>query len=148
MTGSSATATGTTVEATVEPGEPAPEYSNGDGSVWCSWTAPSSGVVTLDAAGSGFYVALGVYTGDALSGLEVVAEGNGWDTTAASRATFHATAETTYRLLARARYTSAGGTLTLDLALRLPPANDAFVRTRPRTGMAARSGSGSGSRPA
>ena len=57
------TSTGTNVGATQEPGEPVHDENYYDPSVWYAWTAPVTGGVTLDFAGSALDVVHGVYTG-------------------------------------------------------------------------------------
>ncbi len=64
----SATVTGTTVEATTETGDPDRDFDSGnDCSVWFRWTAPQSGIVTMDAVTNGvlFHDAV-VFIGDSL----------------------------------------------------------------------------------
>ena len=48
--------------ATVEPGEPRHGGKRGGHSVWASWVAPSSGVMSIDTLGSSFDTTMGVYT--------------------------------------------------------------------------------------
>jgi hypothetical protein len=59
--------------ATSEPGEPLHAGKPGGKSVWYTWTAPVTGVVTLRTSGSTFNTLLAVYTGSILSNLVVVA---------------------------------------------------------------------------
>jgi hypothetical protein len=66
LTGSSASATGTGLGATLEPGEPS--YPN-DGSVWWNWTAPASGIVAVSFRGGLVPAQLSVYTGNSVSSL-------------------------------------------------------------------------------
>ncbi len=54
---------GTNLGATKQTGEPDHAGNSGGSSVWYSWTAPSSGTVTVDTCGSGFNTLLGIYTG-------------------------------------------------------------------------------------
>jgi hypothetical protein len=55
--------TGSNVGASKESGEPNHwQFNAGGRSVWLSWTAPGSGVVTIDLANSSFDTVLGVYT--------------------------------------------------------------------------------------
>ncbi|MEO1062364.1 MAG: fibronectin type III domain-containing protein [Actinomycetota bacterium] len=69
-----ATATGSNVDATDEPGEPFPPVAN-RGSVWWSWVAPSSiGSLTVSTAESTFDTVVSVWTGDGLDDLTLV----GW----------------------------------------------------------------------
>ncbi len=63
LTGTSVSATGIGLGATLEPGEPSNLY-NDDGSVWWKWTAPANGLVRLFSWGS-----IVVYTGSSVSSL-------------------------------------------------------------------------------
>src|SRR5262245_15596905 len=51
LLGASSNTAGDSTGATPEPGEP-PHYGFGGSSVWFTWTAPSSGVVTFDTLGA------------------------------------------------------------------------------------------------
>jgi thiol-disulfide isomerase/thioredoxin len=73
LTGTNITATGSSVGATQEPGDPLIPYGIGGASVWWSWTAPFGGVVTISTAGSSFDTVLWVLTGSSLSSLTGVA---------------------------------------------------------------------------
>ncbi len=93
--------------ATLETGEPAHSGTSPGASVWWSWTPTTTGNVTLTTVGSSFDTILDVYTGTVLSSLTRVASN---DNAAAftntlgptfdplSRATFTATAGTTYQI--------------------------------------------------
>src|SRR5205823_5439577 len=74
LTGTTGTTTGSSVGATLEPGEP---QHNGDpnagASIWFAWTAPSSGALRVDTIGSDFDTILAVYTGSSVSALTLVA---------------------------------------------------------------------------
>ncbi|WP_017294026.1 S8 family serine peptidase [Geminocystis herdmanii] len=64
------TVTGSNVGATGEVGEPA---QSGDiNSVWWSWTAPNTGIVTIDTNGSGFDTYLSAFTGSTVNNLTVI----------------------------------------------------------------------------
>ena len=75
ITGSSASVSGTNVNATKETGEPNHAGNAGGKSVWWTWTAPASGNVVIDTIGSTFDTLLGVYTGTAVNALTQVACG-------------------------------------------------------------------------
>ena len=115
--GSAGTATGSNVNATSEPGEPAntPE-SVPTNSVWFAWQAPSAGTMVLDTCGSGFDTTLGVYTGSAVNALTTVAA-NDDDPLAIcghkSRVTFDAAAGQTYYYSVDG-YGSREGAITLN----------------------------------
>src|SRR5216117_2959909 len=63
LTGLTVTTTGSNSGATRESGEPIHYSSSGTHSVWWRWTAPDSGLSTIDTFGSSFDTLLAVYTG-------------------------------------------------------------------------------------
>ena len=71
--GASGQATGSNAGASKEPGEPDHAGRSGGASLWWRWTAPASGTVTIDTAGSDFDTLLAVYTGGAVDVLTAVA---------------------------------------------------------------------------
>ena len=71
--GGSGQATGSNAGASKEAGEPDHAGRSGGASLWWSWTAPASGMVTIDTAGSDFDTVLAVYTGGAVGALTEVA---------------------------------------------------------------------------
>ncbi len=70
--GTNITATGSNVGATLEAGEPDPNFTGGK-SVWWTWTAPASGYLTLSTADSTFDTTLAVFTGSVLTNLTLIA---------------------------------------------------------------------------
>jgi len=68
------TQTGNNASATREPNEPLVSGSVGGHSLWWRWTAPSSGRVTITTEGSDFDSTLGVYIGNVLNALALLAE--------------------------------------------------------------------------
>lgn len=62
---------GNSAMADVEPGEPV--LRGGGKTVWYEWVAPDQGIVTLSARGSAFDTLLGVFTGNVVSNLALVA---------------------------------------------------------------------------
>lgn len=92
--------TGSSKNATKETGEPIHGGNSGGKSVWWTWTAPASGTVTIDTAGSNFDTLLSVYTGSSVSALTSVASND--DDWAAglttSKVTFAVTAGTVYQI--------------------------------------------------
>jgi lysophospholipase L1-like esterase len=95
--GSTASASGTNLDATAEPGEPDHNRIPATASVWYRWTAPADGEVRIDACGSDFDTVLAVYTGSALHALTPVESNDdscGWQ----SEVAFDATAGVTYRI--------------------------------------------------
>ena len=131
LTGGEVLVSGNNRAATREPGEPAHAGDFASGSVWWSWTAPDSGLVTVTTIGEGqrSYNAsyLGVYTGSELSSLSVVAA-NAFGTPFGSRATFNALAGTAYQI---AVASWEGGPLQLALQSGAPPT---VTLTRPTDG--------------
>jgi hypothetical protein len=117
LSGTSITVTGTNVNATKEAGEPNHGGNAGGKSVWYSWTAPSTGVVSIDTHGSNFDTLLGVYTGTSVAALTTVASNDddpaGGTTT--SKVTFATTAGTTYQIAVDG-YGGVSGSITLNLS--------------------------------
>lgn len=89
-----APASGTTVDATVEPGETAPGYVAGTvlRSVWYTWTAPSTTPVmftaTASAGGTG-PMWVNVYAGTSFTGTPIVTRDSGRGFMATAGATYH-----------------------------------------------------------
>ncbi len=120
LTGSSASATGTNVNATKETGEPNHAGNAGGKSVWWKWTAPSSGDVVIDTNGSNFDTLLGVYTGTAVNALTLIASDNNGGPNLTSRVTFAATAGVIYRIAVDGTG-GLSGNIQLNLVLTDPP---------------------------
>ncbi len=135
LSGLPASATGTNVSATKETGEPNhPTTGNvGGASVWWNWIAPSSGVVKVSTAGSGFDTTLGVYTGNAVNALTRVSytEDYSDDTliAATSSVSFQASAGVTYRIAVDGYKSSAAPVATGSVGLAITPV---VVATAPR----------------
>jgi Divergent InlB B-repeat domain len=115
--------------ATKEPGEPDHAAQPGGASVWFSWTAPSSGPVSISACPY-FEEApdtlLAVYTGNSLSSLVPVAASDDSPSAckeAGSEVAFDAVAGTNYRIAVDSKNHS-DGLFSLDVNGR--PANDDF----------------------
>jgi hypothetical protein len=99
VTGTSFSVTGTNTEATIEVGEPKHAGQTGGRSAWWTWTAPSSGTLTVTTQGSTFDTLLGIYTGSALQSLMRI--GSNDDESASvktSRVTITVVAGTVYRI--------------------------------------------------
>ncbi|WP_428939133.1 S8 family serine peptidase [Fontivita pretiosa] len=107
LSGASPTAVGSNFAATLEPGEPPHGGWTGGRSVWWTWTAPQSGLVTIDTAGSDFQTLLGVYTGSSVSSLaavDVTQEPGG----TTMRVSFQASGGTTYQIAVDGFWGDAG----------------------------------------
>ena len=129
---------GSNLGATAEPGEPFHADAIGLKSVWWRWTAPFSGGVTLTTQGSAIDTVLGVYTGNSLANLVLVA-GNDEDPvtfSSYSRVTFNAISNVTYQIAVDGFEGASGFTrLRLDLDGAFPvPANDNFANRIALTG--------------
>lgn len=102
LSGPSGSVSGSNVGATAEPGEPA----NNGRTVWYRWTAPRTGRFFFRTGGSGFDTVLGVYTGEQVTGLTLMAlNDNGEGEGAQSRLDLSAQFGTTYSV----RVDGAGG---------------------------------------
>ncbi len=126
ISGGSGTTVGSNANATVENTEPAHACIGSTSSIWYRWTAPASGTVRLDTAGSTFDTVLAVYTGTDLDNLTGVAANDDADPpdVRTSRVEFAGAAGTTYRI-AVTGYAANIGRVTLHWAQ--PPGNDAFA---------------------
>lgn len=111
---------GTTVEATKEPGEPNHGLNPGGRSVWYSWTAPATGQVSLLVTNHSFSPLIGVYTGTSVNALTT------WSFSANTNTlSFPVIAATTYQLAIDG---TSGGSFTLNISpVVTPPPNDLFA---------------------
>ena len=102
-----------------KPGEPDHAGNVGGASVWYVWTAPTTGVYSLNTFGSNFDTLLAVYTGAAVSALTEVASNDDANTGVASSVTFNAMAGTVYHFAVDGFNDGTGpaeGNFTLNLA--------------------------------
>lgn len=86
---------GSSLSATTEVGEPV-HYTAGGASIWYRWTAPVSGTVVFTTEGSNFDTLLGVYTGNSVSALAVIAQDDDGGGFPVAQVSFSATAGVTY----------------------------------------------------
>ena len=119
LSGSSTSAGGTNSNATKETGEPNHGGNAGGKSVWWNWTAPSSGDVVIDTSGSNFDTLLGVYTGNAVDSLVLIAGDNDGGPNLTSRVAFSATAGVVYQIAVDGT-DGASGNIQLNLVLTQP----------------------------
>jgi uncharacterized repeat protein (TIGR01451 family) len=136
VAGSGGSATGTSLLATEEAGEPVHGGSGGAHSVWWKWTAPAAGQVTLATAGSGFDTLLAVYTGSAVAALTSVASNdNTSGATTASSLLFEAQSGTQYQIAVDGASGGAGA-VSLNWSLNTSAkANLSVGVTGPTTGV-------------
>ena len=139
ISGAQSSIAGTNVAATKESGEPNHAAKAGGRSVWYRWTAPSSGTVTIDTAGSAFDTLLGVYTGTSVNALTVKATSDNNGTLTSSRVSFAVTAGTVYLVAVDGKGGASGA---LKLNWWLPPVNDAFASATALGGTVAIVGAG------
>ena len=117
LTGTSFTVNGSNIGATVQTGEPRHAGVRGGKSVWWSWTAPSTGTLTLATTGSSFDTTLGIYTGTAVNTLKVLRSNDDQSTTLrTSKVVVSVVAGTTYRIAVDG-YSAASGAITLSGSL-------------------------------
>ena len=74
-----------------------------------NWTTPADGTVKIDTTGSTFDTIIGIYTGDSVNNLVLVAEDEDTGENHASKISFHATVGTTYHIAVDGKYSSRWG---------------------------------------
>lgn len=94
--------------ATRQPGEPAHSLDGtvGTGSLWWQWTAPASGLLTIDTHGSDFDTRIAVYKGSDLSSLQWTTSQDFINTT--EHLTFSAVGGTTYQIVVEGALDESG----------------------------------------
>ncbi len=117
LVGTAGTTNGTTLNATVQTGEPFHFSSYRARSVWFRWVAPDSGPVTFDLIGSTFDTIMAAYRGSALGGLTQLASDDDSATVSPypfdSQITFTALAGTEYRIAVDG-FAAASGSYVLN----------------------------------
>lgn len=116
LSGTSASDSGSNVLASSETGEPAHDGIAATRSLWWVWTAPASGILTLDTHGSNFDTMLAIYTGSTLSSLSLLASNDDGGTGAQSRLETPVSAGTTYRIAVDG-FEADTGSIVLNLVL-------------------------------
>ncbi len=134
----SGSTTGTNVDATKESGEPNhANISSATNSVWWTWTAPTTGFLTLDTLQTSFDTVMAAYTGSAVNGLSLIASNDDFDYANGyyqSLVSFTAISNTTYSI-AVAGYNGTNGTVTLDWAFVAPSSIIPLQNGIPLTGL-------------
>lgn len=128
INGSSVTVTGSNVSASRESEEPDHNGVAGGKSVWWKWTAPEDGTVTIKTDGSSFDTLLGVYTGELLSELTVVAGDDDLGENSRSLVEFDASSGFSYMIAVDGK-SGVSGKIVLTVMfskLESPPLNDLF----------------------
>jgi hypothetical protein len=124
---------GTNAGASKETGEPNHAGDSGGRSVWWSWTAPRSGIVSFDACSSEVDTLLAVYTGDEVGALSEVASDVS-ETCDPSAVRFRARAGQTYHIAIDG---VSGAIGELFLHKTPTPPNDDFENAAPLSGLSA-----------
>lgn len=117
LTGLAGQNTGWNLNATKETGEPSPAGNSGK-SIWWNWTAPASGILSLDTHGSGFDTLLVLYTGVSVAELTTISS-NDNDSSPGNASGLSATvsAGTTYRIAVDGMSGASGG-VTLNWSMQ------------------------------
>lgn len=124
LAGPSLAVQGSNAGATREAGEPEHAGNSGGSSVWWRWTAPETGWVELDLAGSDFDTLLAVYTGPSVGGLQLVAANDDGGDDGTSQLRFPSHAGVTYRIAVDGFNSGAfpaAGNIRMTLALTAGP---------------------------
>lgn len=98
LSGTSLNVSASNAGATKEAGEQNHATNPGGRSLWWSWTAPTSGTVTIGTTGVTLDTVLAVYTGTALNALTEVVANDDFDGNLFSRVTFPVTQNVTYQI--------------------------------------------------
>jgi len=126
--------------ASREASEPAHAGNTASRSLWWTWTAPSTGTVTLSTADSTIDTVLATYTGATLGNLTLIRQNDDGPTDFSSKLTFNAIAGTTYHIAVDG-FAGESGPIRLSL-LFTPPTevqpdafepDDSFAAARPVT---------------
>jgi hypothetical protein len=139
--GSTASASGTNLDATAEPGEPDHNGFTARASVWYRWTAPEDGSVRIVTCGSDFDTVLAVYEGSAIDALTSLASNDDSSCGLQSRVRFNAAPGTAY-LIAVDGYGGQEGAIEIELRPANPPSNDDFASAHDLGGGSTTSASG------
>lgn len=129
LVGYESTASGTNLDATEESGEPTHHGVGGGKSVWWTWTAPASGNVEINTAGSGFDTVLAIYEGSRVDDLTRLASNDDIDygRVLQSRVVLSVTAGQSYQIAVDGYGGDTGSiamALTLDAAVAPDPITD------------------------
>ncbi len=116
LAGETGTTTGTNLYATTETGEPGSDQGY---TVWWVWTAPASGIITVDTIGSAFDTQLGLYRGNLLSTAQLLVSNDdiAYPANLFSRVQLRVNANETYRIVV-AGYEENMGNIVLNWSLQ------------------------------
>ncbi len=135
LSGAQASASGTTVGATAEAGEPPPPYYADGTTVWWKWIAPFTGTAIVNAtiAESGWPPSVFIYTGSGISSLTPVVGNDGGSLYPVHGYAFHAGAGEEYQIAVEGGRGDPGP-FTLELSLHAAPPNDMYENRATLTG--------------
>ncbi|MBI5772361.1 MAG: choice-of-anchor D domain-containing protein, partial [Verrucomicrobia bacterium] len=122
------TVSGSNVNASKESNEPNHANISGGKSVWWTWTAPTSGTVTIDTIGSSFDTVLGIYTGTTVSGLTLVASDDDGGGNTTSRVTFNAVGGTAYQIAVDG-FGGVSGSIILSISQTSAPSGPIYFNS-------------------
>ena len=98
LEGTTVSASGSTIDATAEAGEPVHAGAGGGKSIWWTWTAPTSGTLVIDTFGSDYDTVLAVYNGTAVDSLRGLASNDDAGDKYQSEVTLPVVAGTSYQI--------------------------------------------------
>jgi subtilisin family serine protease len=113
LSGQSGSSYGNNTGTSLESGEPTKAGNAGGRSVWWTWQAPVSGLVSWDTAGSTFDTLFAAYTGSSITALVSVAENDNDGGITTSKITFSVTAGASYAIAVDGK-NAASGTITIN----------------------------------
>jgi hypothetical protein len=133
LSGARVSVIGSNAGASKEAGEPNHAGYSGGQSVWWSWTAPATGIISISTSISNYYgmvryPLLAIYTGTSVSNLTSVVSNSPAFTGDPAQVAFTVTAGTTYQIAVDATWDESGsyvpditGKIALDIIPTLPP---------------------------
>lgn len=138
ISGYTNTITGNNAAYTWEPGEPRHDVqviSTNHRSAWITWTAPGSGLCTIDTVGSSFDTVMAVYTNSppsvqSVSNLVRVASNDDDGANLYSRLTFGAIGGVAYHIVVDGYGSGVGGSIVIHLDL---PNQSPVITTQPQS---------------
>ena len=127
LAGASGSVAVSNVGASAEAGEPSHAGLAGGTSLWWSWAAPAAGTLVLDTAGSGFDTLLGVYAGESVGALSLVAANDQSPLGGtSSRVEFDVYPGVDYKIAVDGRGFAAGSLVLAHALTPAPPPGDRF----------------------
>lgn len=138
LNGNNVSTTGFNLGATMEQGEIIHAYRFGGASVWWVWTAPGSGIFTVDISGSNFDTLLGVYQGSSVDFItNRLMTNDDQPTSLQSEGAFQAVSGQTYFIAVDGFFGASGG-ISLNISPGAnSPDNDDFANAEVLTAASA-----------